>query len=126
MRFLRRAREHQPPAHAVARREPGDGQRAALDVQHDVVRAGERRQIDRRVLAVERAAHDAVDAQQRAGARRVAQAQRAVRKGGVRDERDGRLVRAALDEANAHQSVAVSRSFALVQFARGAFFESST
>ena len=69
---------------------------------------------------------DAVDAQQRAGAGRVAQPQRSVGELGLRDERDGRLVRAALGEANAHQSVAVSRSFALVQFARGAFFESST
>ena len=76
--------------------------------------------------AVERAANDAVDAQQRAGAGGVAQPQRSVGELRVRGERDGRLVRAALDETDLHQSVAVSRSFALVQFARDAFLESST
>ena len=126
VRLLRGAREHQPPLHAVAVGQPRDRQRAALDLEHDVVRSGQRRQVDRAVHAVERAAHHAVDAQQRTGAGGVAQPQRPVGERRVRDERDGRLVRAALGETNAHQRVAVSRSFALVQFARGAFFESST
>ncbi len=126
VRLLLGAGQHPAPAHAVAGRQARDRQAAPLDLERDLVRAGQRRQVDRGVLAVERAAHDAVDAQQRAGPGRVRQPQRA---GGKVAVPTSVTVASSSPrhEANAHQRVAETRSLAVTQLSRAAScLESST
>ncbi len=59
--------------------------------------------VDRPMLRIECAAHDPVDAQQRAGARRELHPERALRQRRPRDERHRRLVLRAAFEAESHQ-----------------------
>jgi hypothetical protein len=104
-RRLRRTGEHSSPAWSVTRWKPARRQRAALDLERQATGRA-RGNGDRFMFAIERATHDAVDAQQRTGLRFVPKRRsvRSAAKRPVRAQGHDRAVVADRDEPVLHGS----------------------